>query len=379
MLLRRRFSPSLRSGHALVDTGREQAKRVVRNGKKDTTTAPLCWTAGEHSGTFSIRSGLLAPVHSFATDDTRGIFLWQFFLLMTGISMILFCQMKQQTSVRRTYKKEMLWREVLLCTYVIRLARKPVPLSYGRIELIAELSSPPFSLQGFFLGSDVHSSRSSESWIERVLVSDTETSSYDPNCGEQEVSSIPVAGEAQTTVVEQAGPSGIAFPAPPTDVVNLDNLPYQWIRDHEKQIGDLIANFAKKRGSGDRLRRSHHWKRARDLILLLAKLLALDKKLLVWQEYHFLGRPLHRSDSEAKPYKGVENLREDSIREPDPSQIESVQRRLAIGSHRRTVREWNDPRNLRHDHIKLLGFIKNMTIGSSPLGFQSACTFDSNE
>jgi len=25
-------------------------------------------------GTFSIRSGLLAPVHSFATDDTRGIF-----------------------------------------------------------------------------------------------------------------------------------------------------------------------------------------------------------------------------------------------------------------------------------------------------------------
>lgn len=40
-----------------------------------------------------------------------------------------------------------------------------------------------------------------------------------------------MAGEAQTTVVEQAGPSGIAFPAPPTDVVNLDNLPYQWIRD----------------------------------------------------------------------------------------------------------------------------------------------------
>ncbi|CAA0413900.1 unnamed protein product [Arabidopsis thaliana] len=50
------------------------------------------------SGTFSIRSGLLAPVHSFATDDTRGIFLWWFFLLMTGISMILFYQMKQQAS-----------------------------------------------------------------------------------------------------------------------------------------------------------------------------------------------------------------------------------------------------------------------------------------
>ncbi|KAL0293206.1 UNVERIFIED_CONTAM: putative cytochrome c biosynthesis protein [Sesamum calycinum] len=105
-----------------------------------------------------------------------------------------------------------------------------------------------FMPRGFFLGSDVHSSRSSESWIERVLVSDTETSSYDPNCGEQEVSSIPVAGEAQTTVVEQAGPSGIAFPAPPTDVVNLDNLPYQWIRDHEKQIGDLIREFRKEEG-----------------------------------------------------------------------------------------------------------------------------------
>nr|AUD39183.1 cytochrome c maturase subunit Fn [Coptosapelta flavescens] len=195
MLLRRRFFAfsSLWTG-ALVETGREQAKRVVRNGKKDTTTSPLCWTAGANtvvsdqdqepiriwiltcrwfltvgilpgswwayhelgrggwwfrdpvenasfmprvlatarihsvilpflhswtsflnivtfpccvSGTFLIRSGLLAPVHSFATDDTRGIFLWRFFLLMTGISMILFSQMKQQASVRRTYKKEM--------------------------------------------------------------------------------------------------------------------------------------------------------------------------------------------------------------------------------------------------------------------------------
>nr|AUD39224.1 cytochrome c maturase subunit Fn [Paragenipa lancifolia]AUD39227.1 cytochrome c maturase subunit Fn [Pavetta abyssinica] len=195
MLLRRRFFAfsSLWTG-ALVDTGREQAKRVVRNGKKDTTTSLLCWTAGPNTvvsdqdqepiriwiltcrwfltvgilpgswwayhelgwggwwfrdpvenasfmprvlatarihsvilpllhswtsflnimtfpccvlGTFSIRSGLLAPVHSFATDDTRGIFLWRFFLLMTGISMILFSQMKQQASARRTYKKEM--------------------------------------------------------------------------------------------------------------------------------------------------------------------------------------------------------------------------------------------------------------------------------
>ncbi|GFP99826.1 probable cytochrome c biosynthesis protein, partial [Phtheirospermum japonicum] len=46
-------------------------------------------------GTFSIRSGLLAPVHSFATDNTRRIILWRFFLLITGISIILFSQMKQ--------------------------------------------------------------------------------------------------------------------------------------------------------------------------------------------------------------------------------------------------------------------------------------------
>ncbi|XBH65684.1 hypothetical protein VPH35_119246 [Triticum aestivum] len=195
MLLRRRFFAfsSLWTG-ALMDTGREQAKRVVRNGKKDTTTSPLCWTAGANTvvsdqdqepiriwiltcrlfltvgispgswwahhelgrggwwfrdpveyasfmprvlatarihsvilpllhswtsllniltlpccvlGTFSIRSGLLAPVHSSSTDDTRGRFLWRFFLLITGISMTLFYQMKQEASVRRTYKKEM--------------------------------------------------------------------------------------------------------------------------------------------------------------------------------------------------------------------------------------------------------------------------------
>nr|WEB51480.1 ccmFN [Zea mays] len=50
-LLRRRFFAfsSLWTG-ALMDTGREQAKRVVvRNGKKDTTTSPLCWTAGANT------------------------------------------------------------------------------------------------------------------------------------------------------------------------------------------------------------------------------------------------------------------------------------------------------------------------------------------
>ncbi|KAH0447387.1 hypothetical protein IEQ34_023782 [Dendrobium chrysotoxum] len=196
MQLRRRFFAfsSLWTG-ALMDTGREQAKRVVRNGKKETTTLPLCWTAGANtvvsdqdqarsvriwiltcrlfftvgilpgswwahhelgrggwwfrdpvenasfmprvlatarihsvilpllhswtsllntltlpccvSGTFSIRSGLLAPVHSSATDDTRGRFLWRFFIIMTGISMNLFYQMKQQASVLRISKKEM--------------------------------------------------------------------------------------------------------------------------------------------------------------------------------------------------------------------------------------------------------------------------------
>ncbi|KAJ0753734.1 putative cytochrome c-type biogenesis protein [Helianthus annuus] len=69
---------------------------------KQVVTLPCCV-----SGTFSIWSGLLAPVHNFTTDDTRGIFLWWFFLLMTDISMIIFSQMKQQASVRRTYKKEM--------------------------------------------------------------------------------------------------------------------------------------------------------------------------------------------------------------------------------------------------------------------------------
>nr|KAJ0196050.1 hypothetical protein LSAT_V11C700368990 [Lactuca sativa] len=194
MLHWRRFAFSSLWTGALVDTGREQAKCVVRNGKKETTTLLLCWIAGANtlvsdqdqepirililtcqwfltvgilpgswwahhelgrggwwfwdpmekdsfmprvlaiarihsvilpllhswtsflnivtlpccvSGTSSIRSGLLAPVHNFPTDDTRGIFLWWFFLLMTGISMIIFSQMKQQTSVRRTYKKEM--------------------------------------------------------------------------------------------------------------------------------------------------------------------------------------------------------------------------------------------------------------------------------
>lgn len=82
-------------------------------------------------GTFSIRSGLLASVHSFATDDTRGIFLWWFFLFITGISMNLFYQMKQQASVHITYKKEMV---VARSTLVHLLHSAPAPLWYGIIS-----------------------------------------------------------------------------------------------------------------------------------------------------------------------------------------------------------------------------------------------------
>ncbi|RWL21540.1 MAG: hypothetical protein EOR63_32690, partial [Mesorhizobium sp.] len=50
MLLWRRFFAfsSLWTG-ALVDAGREQAKRVVRNEQKETTTSPLCWSAGANT------------------------------------------------------------------------------------------------------------------------------------------------------------------------------------------------------------------------------------------------------------------------------------------------------------------------------------------
>nr|BCT43313.1 cytochrome c biogenesis FN [Musella lasiocarpa] len=79
-------------------------------------------------GTSSIRSGLLAPVHSSATDDTRGIFLWWFFLFITGISINLFYQMKQQASVHITHKKEM----VLARSTLVHLRNSaPAPLWYG--------------------------------------------------------------------------------------------------------------------------------------------------------------------------------------------------------------------------------------------------------
>nr|ULQ69748.1 cytochrome c biogenesis FN [Mayaca fluviatilis]ULQ69779.1 cytochrome c biogenesis protein ccmFN [Mayaca fluviatilis] len=204
---------------ALMDTERDQAKRVVRNGngKKETTTSTLCWTAGantvvsdqdqepiriwiltcrlfltvgispgswwahhelgrggwwfrdpvenasfmprvlatarihsviiplHHSWTslqhiltlpccvlvtFEIRSGLLAPVHSSAFDSTRGRFLWRFFLLITGISMNLFYQMKLQASVlpEVASKKEMVMARSTLVPLRHSARAQPRPL-----------------------------------------------------------------------------------------------------------------------------------------------------------------------------------------------------------------------------------------------------------
>ncbi|GJY72986.1 cytochrome c biogenesis FN, mitochondrial [Tanacetum coccineum] len=73
---------------ALVDTGREQAKRVVRNGKKETTALLFNWIAGVN--TVGVAGGFGIP--------------WKMLLLCLGN---LFNTMKQQASVHRSYKKEM--------------------------------------------------------------------------------------------------------------------------------------------------------------------------------------------------------------------------------------------------------------------------------
>lgn len=36
--------------------------------------------------------------------------------------------------------------------------------------------------------------------------------------------------------------------APPVVALDIDSLPYQWIWDHEKKIGDLIREFRKEEG-----------------------------------------------------------------------------------------------------------------------------------
>ena len=55
-------------------------------------------------GTLAIRAGVLASVHSFANDDTRGILLARFLLLITAIATILFTQIKQQKKEERKEK-----------------------------------------------------------------------------------------------------------------------------------------------------------------------------------------------------------------------------------------------------------------------------------
>nr|WIA66815.1 cytochrome c biogenesis factor N [Pellia epiphylla] len=58
------------------------------------------------SGTFSVRSGLLASVHSFATDSTRGIFLWCFLSIITSISFLSFFGLIEALSNRLSGKED---------------------------------------------------------------------------------------------------------------------------------------------------------------------------------------------------------------------------------------------------------------------------------
>nr|QJS35650.1 cytochrome c biogenesis FN [Taxus cuspidata] len=70
------------------------------------------------SGTFLVRSGLPASVHSPATDSTRGIFLWRFFLLITGISLILFFQIRGHRSIERAlFSKPLMVRRSFMRSY----------------------------------------------------------------------------------------------------------------------------------------------------------------------------------------------------------------------------------------------------------------------
>uniref|UniRef100_A0A0D6QSE8 Cytochrome c assembly protein domain-containing protein n=1 Tax=Araucaria cunninghamii TaxID=56994 RepID=A0A0D6QSE8_ARACU len=76
-------------------------------------------------GTFLVRSGLLASVHSFAMDSTRGIFLWRFFLLITGISLILLFQISGHRSIETLKFSKPLVRPLSpLPSYFKRVSRK---------------------------------------------------------------------------------------------------------------------------------------------------------------------------------------------------------------------------------------------------------------
>ncbi|PHT65503.1 hypothetical protein T459_29928 [Capsicum annuum] len=83
---------AMRFRGVLVDMEREKAKRVIHNGKKDSTTLPLCWTAGANA--------------VVSDQDQELIRIWILtcrWFLIVGIF-----PMKRQASVHRTYKKEML-------------------------------------------------------------------------------------------------------------------------------------------------------------------------------------------------------------------------------------------------------------------------------
>nr|GLL25521.1 cytochrome c biogenesis FN [Ipomoea trifida] len=155
MLLRRRFFAfsSLWTG-ALVDTGREQAtKRVVRNGKKDTTTSPLCWTAGANtvvSDQDQDQDLILAWILTCRWFLTVGILpgsWWAYHELGRGgwwfrdpvENASFVSRMKQQASVRRTYKKEMVVARSTLVLLRHSAHAQARPLCYGRIELLAGL------------------------------------------------------------------------------------------------------------------------------------------------------------------------------------------------------------------------------------------------
>ncbi|KAI5001448.1 hypothetical protein ZWY2020_026098 [Hordeum vulgare] len=73
-------------------------------------------------GTFSIRSGLLAPKIFMAVLPSNYRHIYDSFY-----------QMKQEASVRRTYKKRWLWRSTLVHLRHSAHATRPVMLCYGRI------------------------------------------------------------------------------------------------------------------------------------------------------------------------------------------------------------------------------------------------------
>ncbi|KAK7373301.1 hypothetical protein VNO80_06703 [Phaseolus coccineus] len=216
MLLWRRFFAfsSLWTG-ALVDTGGEQAKRVVRNEQKDTTTSPLCWSVGANAVVSDqdqeqIRIWILTcrwfltvgimlgswwahhelgrggwwfrdPVENasfmpgvLATTSIHSVILpllhsWISFLNIVTLP----CCVSGTFSIRLSsrhrsvelLKKRWLWREVLLCTSVTRLARNPAPLCYGRIELITGLVIQSQQLAAGFRPATIRRSGVTVAWL----------------------------------------------------------------------------------------------------------------------------------------------------------------------------------------------------------------------